>query len=296
MKIGVYAKSVIDPKHRDALTILVNTLKDRNHDIYCPPSLEDFIRMNTNGIVPHVFDYYSKSYVGIDVLFSVGGDGTILDSLHLVRDSEIPVLAINTGRLGFLASVSAEKIQFAVEQVELGLYKIEPRSLLHLESSEEIFDYNFGLNDFVIHKKETSSMIVVHAYLNGEFLNSYWSDGLIVSTPTGSTGYSLSCGGPIIFPKSDSFVITPIAPHNLNVRPVVLSDDVVISFEIRGRASSYLASLDARSHSITNQVSMAVKKANFCLNLMQLNDVNFMDTLRNKLNWGFDKRMEGLDH
>lgn len=295
MKIGVYAKSVIDPKHRDALTVLVNTLHARGHEIFCPPSLEDFIRMNTNGIVPRVFDYFTKFEVGIDVLFSVGGDGTILDSLHLVRDSGIPVLAINTGRLGFLASVSTEKITFAIEQVELGLYKIEPRSLLHLESSEEIFDYNFGLNDFVIHKKETSSMIVVHAYLNGEFLNSYWSDGLIVSTPTGSTGYSLSCGGPIIFPKSDSFVITPIAPHNLNVRPVVLSDDVVISFEISGRANSYLASLDARSHSITNQVSMAVKKADFCLNLMQLNEVNFMDTLRNKLNWGFDKRMEGIE-
>jgi NAD+ kinase len=133
-------------------------------------------------------------------------------------------------------------------------------------------------------------MIVVHTYLNGEFLNSYWSDGLIISTPTGSTGYSLSCGGPIIFPKSDSFVITPIAPHNLNVRPVVISDNTVISFEIEGRASSYLASMDSRSESITNEVSMAVRKANFHLNLIRLNEINFMDTLRNKLNWGFDKR------
>jgi NAD+ kinase len=181
-------------------------------------------------------------------------------------------------------------LESAIEDIEKGNFTIESRSLLHLESSVSMFDYNFALNDFVIHKKETSSMIVVHAYLNGEFLNSYWSDGLIISTPTGSTGYSLSCGGPIIFPKSDSFVITPIAPHNLNVRPVVVPDDVVISFEIEGRASSYLASLDARSHSISGEVNMAVRKADHQLKLMRLSNIQFLDTLRNKLHWGFDRR------
>jgi NAD+ kinase len=155
-----------------------------------------------------------------------------------------------------------------------------------------VFNFNFALNDFVVHKKETSSMIVVHAYLNGEFLNSYWSDGLILSTPTGSTGYSLSCGGPILFPKSDSFVLTPIAPHNLNVRPVVIPDDAVISFEIEGRANSYLTSLDSRSQSITKDVTMAVRRADFVLKLLRLNDTNFMDNLRSKLNWGYDRRSE----
>lgn len=292
MKVGIFAKSVLDPKHRDALVGLVEVLINRGHEIWCPPSLEDFLRMNFKSLAPLVFDKFHNGYKPIDVLCSVGGDGTILSTLSLINDSNIPVFPINTGRLGFLAGIPSDQLENAVSELERGHYTVEARSLLHLESSEKIFDFEYALNDFVIHKKETSSMIVVHAYLNGEFLNSYWSDGLIISTPTGSTGYSLSCGGPIIFPKSDSFVITPIAPHNLNVRPVVISDNTVISFEIEGRASSYLASMDSRSESITNEVSMAVKKADFYLNLIRLNEINFMDTLRNKLNWGFDKRTE----
>lgn len=292
MKVGIFAKSVLDPKHRDALLKLVSVLVERGHEIWCPPSLEDFVRMNFSQVAPQVFDRFTSKYKPVDVLCSVGGDGTILSTLPLINDSDIPVFPINTGRLGFLAGIPSDQLENAVSELEKGHYSVEARSLLHLESSEKIFDFEYALNDFVIHKKETSSMIVVHAYLNGEFLNSYWSDGLIISTPTGSTGYSLSCGGPIIFPKSDSFVITPIAPHNLNVRPVVISDNTVISFEIEGRASSYLASMDSRSESITNEVSMAVKKADFHLNLIRLNEINFMDTLRSKLNWGFDKRTE----
>ncbi len=293
MRIGVYARSVRDPKHSTAMLELLKILHERNHEIYCTHALEDFIEMNTTGISFNVFDKYnSTSTDKLDAICSIGGDGTILDTIALVNDSAIPVFPINTGRLGFLAGVPSSYLNNAIIELEKGQYSIEKRALLNLESSKQIFDFNFALNDFVIHKKETSSMIVVHAYLNGEFLNSYWSDGLIISTPTGSTGYSLSCGGPIIFPKSDSFVITPIAPHNLNVRPVVIPDDAVISFEIEGRASSYLASLDSRSESITNEVSMAVKKADFFLHLIRLNDINFMDTLRNKLNWGFDRRTE----
>jgi len=292
MKAGVFAKSLIDPKHRHAMTELLEVLKKRGHDIYCTPSLEDFIHMNLEGISPRVFDNFSKGDNEIDFLCSVGGDGTILETVSIVRDSGIPILAINTGRLGFLAGISSSEIEEAIIAIEAGQYFLEARSILNLETSSNVFDFNYALNDFVIHKKETSSMIVVHTYLNGEFLNSYWSDGLIVSTPTGSTGYSLSCGGPIISPKSDSFVITPIAPHNLNVRPIVISDDVVISFEIEGRASSYLASLDSRSQSITNDVHMAVRKADFYLNIIRMNDENFLNTLRNKLNWGYDKRAE----
>ncbi len=292
MKAGVFAKSLIDPKHRHAMTELLEVLKKRGHDIYCTPSLEDFIHMNLEGISPRVFDNFSKGDNEIDFLCSVGGDGTILETVSIVRDSGIPILAINTGRLGFLAGIGSSEIEEAIIAIEAGQYFLEARSILNLETSSDVFDFNYALNDFVIHKKETSSMIVVHTYLNGEFLNSYWSDGLIVSTPTGSTGYSLSCGGPIISPKSDSFVITPIAPHNLNVRPIVISDDVVISFEIEGRASSYLASLDSRSQSITNDVHMAVRKADFYLNIIRMNDENFLNTLRNKLNWGYDKRTE----
>lgn len=291
MKIAVYAKSVRDPKHQAGFGELLMALVDRGHEIWLPPSLEDHVRMNIGSSMQiRVFDYFVHGEAMADVLICVGGDGTILDTLGIVRDTGVPILALNTGRLGFLADVQLENLQHALDDIEKGNYTIEQRSLLQLDSSHPLFDYNFALNDFVIHKKETSSMIVVHAYLNGEFLNSYWSDGLIISTPTGSTGYSLSCGGPIIFPKSDSFVITPIAPHNLNVRPVVVSDDVVISFEIEGRASSYLASMDARSQSISGEVNMAIRKADHKLNMMRLSNIHFLDTLRSKLHWGFDRR------
>jgi len=291
MRIAVYVKSVRDPKHQSGFGELLKALASRGHELWLPPSLEDHVHMNIeSGIQVRVFDYFVQGETMADVLICVGGDGTILDTLGIVRDTGVPILALNTGRLGFLADVQLENLHTALDDIEKGNYTIEQRSLLQLDSSHELFDYNFALNDFVIHKKETSSMIVVHAYLNGEFLNSYWSDGLIISTPTGSTGYSLSCGGPIIFPKSDSFVITPIAPHNLNVRPVVVSDDVVISFEIEGRASSYLASLDARSQSISGEVNMAIRKADHKLNLMRLSNIHFLDTLRSKLHWGFDRR------
>ena len=291
MRIAVYAKSVRDPKHQEGFGELLKALALRGHEIWLPPSLEDHVHMNIeSGMQVRVFDHFVKGDVLADVLICVGGDGTILDTLSIVRDTGVPILALNTGRLGFLADVQLENLQHALDDIEKGNYSIEQRSLLQLDSSHPLFDYNFALNDFVIHKKETSSMIVVHTYLNGEFLNSYWSDGLIISTPTGSTGYSLSCGGPIIFPKSDSFVITPIAPHNLNVRPVVVSDDVVISFEIEGRASSYLASMDARSQSISGEVNMAIRKSDHKLNLMRLSNIHFLDTLRSKLHWGFDRR------
>jgi NAD+ kinase len=292
MKIGVFSKSINDPKHRDALLVLVRILQKRGHEIWTTPSLEDFIRMNHDDISPLVFDEVEGIGKPIDFLFSIGGDGTVLESLKIVKSSEVPILSINTGRLGFLTGVGLSELEDAIERIELGQYILESRSLLHLESSEKVFNFNFALNDFVVHKKETSSMIVVHTYLNGEFLNSYWSDGLILSTPTGSTGYSLSCGGPILFPKSDSFVLTPIAPHNLNVRPVVIPDDAVISFEIEGRANSYLTSLDSRSQSITKDVTMAVRRADFVLKLLRLNDTNFMDNLRSKLSWGYDRRSE----
>ena len=290
MKVAVYARNVRDSRHQEGFLRLVTALSERGHDIYCSASLEDFVHMNLDAKLKlHIFDYLQPGS-DVDVLICVGGDGTILDTLNLVRDSRVPVLALNTGRLGFLASATTDAIDDVLSEIDKGNYVIEERSMLQLTSDPLIFDYNFALNDFVIHKKETSSMIVVHAYMNGEFLNSYWSDGLIVSTPSGSTGYSLSCGGPILFPKSESFVITPIAPHNLNVRPVVVPDNAVISFEIEGRATSYLASLDARSQSITEDVHMAIRKADHPLRLMRLSSVQFLDTLRSKLNWGFDRR------
>lgn len=226
-----------------------------------------------------------------DFLFSIGGDGTLLDTVALVKNSKIPIVGVNTGRLGFLSSISMENLQHAVESLKKGHYSSDARTLLRLESNHPLFgDENIALNDFTLHKMESSSMITIHCYLNGEYLNSYWADGIIVSTPTGSTGYSLSCGGPIIVPQSESFVITPIAPHNLNVRPIVVSDKNVISLEVEGRSQHFMVTLDSRSASIEPGFQIALRKEDYCIYLIRLNSENFLNTLRSKLNWGLDKR------
>lgn len=226
-----------------------------------------------------------------DFLFSLGGDGTLLESVTHVADKEIPILGINTGRLGFLATTSPEEIGAAISNISKGYYRIDSRSLVSLESDSDIFDgLNFGLNELAITKRDTSSMIVVHTYINGEYLNSYWADGLIVSTPTGSTGYSLSCGGPVVLPESNNFIIAPISPHNLNVRPLIISDESIISFEIEGRSKNFLVSLDSRSKVIDASVQIAVKKERFRTQLLKMNEDNFLNTLRKKLSWGLDIR------
>lgn len=226
-----------------------------------------------------------------DMIITLGGDGTILKAATLVRDYGIPILGINLGRLGFLARVEKTKLRETLRLLSLGRFTTEQRDMLYLESNLPIFDETpFALNDFTLLKRDTSSMITIHTFVNGSYLNSYWADGLIVATPTGSTGYSLSCGGPIVFPGSGNFVVTPVAPHNLNVRPIVLSDDSVISFEIEGRAENFLCTLDSRFETITSVHSLAVRKNDFGIQLVKLPGINFMDTLRSKLNWGADKR------
>lgn len=226
-----------------------------------------------------------------DMLISLGGDGTILDAVTFVGASNIPLIGINLGRLGFLAAIPVEEVDAAMLSLVRGSYTTEKRSLIHLDSSIPLFgDAPFALNEFTLHRKDSSSMIKIHTYLNGEFLNTYWADGLIVSTPTGSTGYSLSCGGPVVFPQASSFVITPVAPHNLNTRSIVVSDDNVISFEVEGRADYFLATLDARTESITSAVQLAVRKESFTITLVRPDEHNFLRTIRQKLYWGIDRR------
>ncbi|MFI5218443.1 MAG: NAD kinase [Bacteroidia bacterium] len=227
----------------------------------------------------------------IDYLLSIGGDGTMLDTVSLVRDTGIPVLGVNTGRLGFLTGISIEAVSHAVDELSKGHFTLDKRALLRLETNKSIFgEVNFALNELTIHKKDSSSMIKIHTFLNGEYLTTYWSDGLIVSTPTGSTGYSLSCGGPIVAPQSENFVITPIAPHNLNVRPMVVSDKNVVSLEVEGRSQFFLASLDSRSVTIDSAIQFAVHKEDFTFNIIRIDNQNFLTTLRNKLMWGKDLR------
>lgn len=227
----------------------------------------------------------------VDFLISMGGDGTILDAVTLVKDKNIPVLGVNFGRLGFLAGIGRTEIASAVDALVTRSYVIDKRTLIHLDASTPMFgDAPFALNEFAILKRDISAMIKIHTYLNGEFLNTYWSDGLIVSTPTGSTGYNMSCNGPIVFPDSASFVITPVAPHNLNVRPMVVPDSNIISFEIESRSNDCICALDARREIVPKDIQLAVKKEKFPIKLVRLNENNFLSTLRTKLNWGLDKR------
>lgn len=227
----------------------------------------------------------------IDFVITLGGDGTILSAVTMIKDLEIPILGINMGRLGFLASIENKFASLAIEQLARGMYTIEERSMLYLETEESMFsNQRFALNDFTLHKRDTSAMITIHTYINGDFLTSYWADGLIVSTPTGSTGYSLSCGGPIVFPNSGNFIITPVAPHNLNVRPIVISDNSVISFEIEGRSANYLCTLDSRAEIVTADYQLAVRKCDFTTRLVLLDNFSFLKTIHEKLTWGKDSR------
>lgn len=237
-----------------------------------------------------VFTNFMEVREQTEVVLSIGGDGTILESVVMVGASEIPVLGINFGRLGFLASLGKDQVHDAIDAVASGSYMVDKRTLIELQTNKPLFDNAYALNDMTIQRRDQSSMITVNAYLNGELLNTYWADGLIISTPTGSTGYSLSCGGPIIHPTSGNFVITPVAPHNLNVRPMVVNDDVVLSFEVTGRGDSFLCTLDARSAAIDSSFQLAVKKAGFHAHIVRLSDQTFLTALKTKLNWGSDQR------
>ncbi len=239
----------------------------------------------------NVFSSYEDIVGKIDVLFTIGGDGTILESVTYIRDSGIPILGINMGRLGFLSSVSRDEINDAIDAVMTNNYILNKRTLLQLTDSEKLFgELNFALNELTVHKKDNLSMIVVHVYINDQFLNSYWSDGLIIATPTGSTGYSLSVGGPIVAPGSENFVIAPIATHNLTVRPFVIPDNSVIKLKVTGRSQSFMIGLDSRYETIDSSVELEVSKCDFHINLIQMSNRSFYDTIREKLNWGIDVR------
>lgn len=286
MKIAVYARQI--PKNfLPAFWKMIEALNKTSAEVVLHSSLANQFKKGTPKVT---LPQFAPDFKDCDYLICIGGDGTLLDTVVILKDKPIPVIGINIGRLGFLANTSISDIEGSVEDLVKGRYSIERRTLLELKSDTPLFDYNFALNDFVIHKKDSSSMITIHTYINGEFLNSYWSDGLIISTPTGSTGYSLSCGGPIIFPTSANLAITPIAPHNLNVRPIIVSDEDVISFDVEGRTSSFLASLDARSLAFDRKTQIAVKKAPYFFQLVKFNGDNFLNTLRNKLMWGIDHR------
>ncbi len=276
-----YIQTLFDALHEEGITTYV----------YSPyyNLIKDEVRFKTDiGIFEGYLDFKTRRF---DYAITLGGDGTILDAITEIRDSNVAILGINLGRLGFLACIEKARIRESIQLLTKGMYSIDERALLYLESNWPIFgDIRFALNDCTLLKRDTSSMVTIHTYINGAYLSSYWADGIIIATPTGSTGYSLSCGGPIIFPNSGNFVITPVAPHNLNVRPIVLSDSTVISFEIEGRAESFLCSLDSRSEIINSTYQLAIRKCDFKIKLIQLRDHSFLRTIREKLAWGVDSR------
>lgn len=291
MKIAIYSRGIKDNQHQDIVQLLDELALSNVEPVFYQDFFNQFyssIDLKTKYSTFNSSDDLDES---IDCIMSLGGDGTLLDTVTLVKDSGIPVVGINYGRLGFLANIGRENLHIAVQALVNRTYVIDKRTLIHLDANIPLFgDVPYALNEFTLHKKDSSPMIRIHTYLNGEFLNTYWADGLIVATPTGSTGYSLSCNGPVVFPDSGSFVITPVSPHNLNIRPIVVPDNNIISFEVEGRTDGFLCSLDSRREVVPKEVQLAVRKERFGINLIRLNENNFLQTLRNKLSWGLDKR------
>ena len=252
---------------------------------------EQLIKKGNIGGQYETFKDHTDLKSGIDMAFSVGGDGTFLKTVSFIRESGVPILGINTGRLGFLANINPEKMEEMFAMVQEKLYTYQKRSMLRIHTEDDLFgEDNLALNELTLHKKDTSSMITVHASLDGNYLNSYWADGLIVGTPTGSTAYNLSCGGPIITPGCQVHILTPIAPHNLNVRPMVVPDHLPIKLQVEGRERRYLISLDSNTKSIPQGTEIIVEKAEFMINVIRFENANFLDTIRNKMNWGMDTR------
>lgn len=252
---------------------------------------EQLVKKAGLGLNADVFTKHEDFHKGIDLAFSIGGDGTFLKTVSYIRNSEVPILGINTGRLGFLANIGDRYFEEALELVNQKRYDYQLRSLVRVETERDIFGQdNVAMNEVTLLKKDTASMFTVHAYLDDKYLNSYWADGLIVATPTGSTAYNLSCGGPIITPGCQVHIITPIAPHNLNVRPVVVPDKLPIRLSIEGRERNYLISIDGCSKNIRQKEEVIIRKAEYMINVIKLEDTNFLDTIRNKMLWGIDNR------
>jgi len=291
MKVAIYGRST-NENISEPIQLLFHKLNEYEAEIIIYEPFYKWLKekMEIKGSVKTFYSYYDLDKE-TDYMLSLGGDGTFLETLTYVRNSGIPVLGINTGRLGFLANVAQNEINNAIEALVFKRFSIEKRSLLSVTSPDNLFgEVNYALNELTIFKKDSSSMITIHTYINDDYLNSYFADGLIIATPTGSTAYSLSCGGPLVMPESQNFIITPIAPHNLNVRPLVISDNNLIKLKVEGRSSHYLASLDSRNEIIDSSIELTLKKADFHLHLIKLENQNFFNTIRNKLLWGLDKR------
>ena len=292
MKIAIYGQSP-DKISKNIFLELLNISKNEGIILFIEEKYNTILLKKSKISHNHkLFSSHNDLDSSIDLMITIGGDGTLLRSITFVRDLGIPIIGINTGRLGFLATLNQEKLNVELKKILKAEFDVEERSLLEVSigNNQNFSDFNFALNEVSVGRKNTTSMIEIKTILDGEYLNTYWADGLIVSTPTGSTGYSLSCGGPIMTPSSQTFSITPIAPHNLNARPLVISDEIKIELFVEGREKSHLLSLDSQIISLKNNVKIFIKKANYKVKLASISNNSFYKTLRNKLLWGEDRR------
>lgn len=290
MKVAIHGK-VFPPNTIPTIEHTLSLLNNRTYEYVLSDSF--YNQISASGIEPKNSGIYhpGQNFEDFDFVISMGGDGTLLETITHVGDSQVPILGVNTGRLGFLATTSEGMIGEALDLIEGNQYEIDSRMLVKVQCNEPVFNgINFGLNEFSVLKQDTSSMITVHTYINGEFLNSYWADGLIISTPTGSTGYSLSCGGPVVMPHSNNLILTPVSPHNLNVRPLVVSNSCVITLEVESRSNYFMVSLDSRSNIVKAGLQLQVMRGDFNARLIKFEGYSFVNTLRKKLNWGLDVR------
>ncbi len=291
MKIALFGRE-ISPAFAPTFQRLINSLEEKATTLLVYEGFYNHITNNTH-FSKEVRTFKNRDQLDHDTrcLISIGGDGTLLDTITFIHDSGIPIMGINTGRLGFLSSIAANEVAFALEALFSENYTLDQRSVIELVDTGNLFgSVNYALNELTVLKRDNSSMITISAYVDDRFLNTYWADGLIVATPTGSTGYSLSCGGPIISPGSKSLIITPIATHNLTVRPIVIPDTSTVKLNISGRTQDYLVTLDSRSKPLSTSVELVIKKASFSVNLMCMGHKDFYKTIRNKLAWGLDIR------
>lgn len=292
MKVAIYGQ-YYKPEDKAYVEELFQILQKNNIDFVVEKNYYSGLTKSIDIEPLKTFSSHRELNNSFDFMFTIGGDGTILRAVTFIRNSKIPIIGINTGRLGFLATVQKEQIYFAVEMLLRKEYLVKKRTLLSVTTSPEIeslASLNFALNEVTVSRKNTASMITIETYLDDEYLTSYWADGLIIATPTGSTGYSLSCGGPIITPQAKSFVLTPIAPHNLNARPLVIPDNISIKFKVSGREDKFFLSLDSRITTIQSGTQILIKKSNFSLRMVEVNQQTFIKTLREKLLWGQDTR------
>ncbi|MGJ8737603.1 NAD kinase [Zobellia laminariae] len=292
MKVAVYSQMYQEDTLQYVMELL-DELEKEHAVIAIEKEFHDFLSETHSSANYSTFTDTKGLDSSFDMFVSFGGDGTILRATTFVKDSGIPIVGVNTGRLGFLSTFSKEEVRKVVQEFKKGSYTIVERSLVEVDKGADIPELNglhFALNEITVSRKDTTSMITVETYLNNEYLTSYWADGLIISTPTGSTGYSLSCGGPVIEPTAKSLVLTPIAPHNLNARPLVISDDTEIRLKVSGREDNHLISLDSRIASVENGKEIRIKKADFVIKMIEYASESFLKTLRNKLLWGEDSR------